>query len=158
MKDMVFVTKNAEETQKIAQDFARRFLVSLVQGDSLSRIIALRGELGSGKTTFVQGLAKGLGIAGRIMSPTFTIVRSHRIRSHELGIKYFYHIDLYRVEGKDQVKNLGLEEIINSSDTIVAIEWAEKITDLLPKKRWDIAFEYVLESERRLTLNKLGFD
>lgn len=96
------------------------------------------------------------------MSPTFTIVRSHRIRTlrgeQELGNKYFYHIDLYRVEGKDQVKNLGLEEIINSSDTIVAIEWAEKITDLLPKKRWDIAFEYVSESERRLTLSKLGFD
>ncbi len=138
-------TKSALETQKLAQDLARS-----LKGD---KILALYGNLGSGKTTFVQGLAKGLGIKERMISPTFIIIREHKI-SEKLKAKSekFYHIDLYRVQNFTELKELELEEILGSKDRIVAIEWAEKIKELLPKNRIEIYFENLGENRRRITV------
>lgn len=144
IKDRVFVTNSFEETQKLGEDFARSLLAGM-QGETLN--VALYGDLGAGKTTFVQGLAKGLGIKRRIISPTFMIVRSY-----ELGVMGFYHIDLYRTEGNKDIETLGLEEILNDPKNIVVIEWAEKVGDLLPKKRWEIRFEYLGEDKRNITI------
>lgn len=143
MQRQVFITDDYTETQKVAADFAKE----LKGGETL----ALYGELGSGKTTFVQGLAKGLGIKRRIISPTFIIVRTYKI-----SIKYFYHIDLYRIENVREVRSLGLEEIMNDQNSIVAIEWAEKMGDLLPKERIDIHFKYVDESKRKIAILQLS--
>ena len=100
-KQDVFITNNSRETQKLGAKFARILLAQAVQGVSLSgnNVIALYGNLGSGKTTFVQGLARGLGVKKRIISPTFIIVRTYKISSEHqaLSIKHFYHIDLYRI-------------------------------------------------------------
>jgi len=154
----IFVSRCFEETQELGEEFVKRILFEQAlalssgrRGVSLPKksayVIALYGDLGSGKTTFVQGMAKGLGIKRRIISPTFVIIRSYQVYS-----LYFYHIDLYRVEGVDNIKGLGLEEIINDHHNIVAIEWAEKMGDLLPKKRWDVGFEDLGEDERRITI------
>jgi len=90
----VFVTNSSEETQKLGRNFAK----TLKNGD----VIYLCGILGSGKTTFVQGLAQGLGINGRIISPTFVIVRNYKVKKNKVNIISFYHIDLYRIgSGKD---------------------------------------------------------
>lgn len=132
--DKTIITNSKEETQNLAVNIAQSL------GDI--RFIALFGDLGSGKTTFVQGLAKGLGIKGRIISPTFIIIRNY---------ENFYHIDLYRVEPKADIEGLGLKEIIEDSKNIVAIEWAEKIKELLPDKRMEIYFENIGGDKRRIT-------
>ena len=156
-KEEVYITKNSVETQKLGEEFAKR----------LPKVIALYGELGLGKTTFVQGLAKGLGIK-KIISPTFIIIRTYKInlKSHPFGklrtnlktttqnLKLFYHIDLYRVQLEKDLRGLGIKEIMSDPENIVVIEWAERMGDLLPEKRIDIKFEYINEDKRRITIIK----
>ncbi len=150
MREEIFITNSYGETQKLGEDFAKK----LQGGD----VIALYGELGSGKTTFAQGLARGLGIKQRIISPTFVIVREYKLKTQKSKVKttiknskLFYHVDLYRIESSKEIEGLGLQEIISGRQNIVAIEWAEKIKELLPKERIDIYFEYIDEQKRRIT-------
>lgn len=126
------ITTSFQETQEFGEAFGKK----LTGGD----VVALYGELGAGKTTLVQGIAKGLGITKRITSPTFIIVRTYRLQNHDAN--FFYHIDLYRLESERELQGLGIEEIISDPKNIVAIEWAEKMFGLLPKKRWDIHCVY----------------
>src|SRR5258708_7060996 len=93
------ITRDSEETKKLGEKFAKEILSE--QKVCLSpMILALYGNLGGGKTTFVQGLAKGLGIKKRIISPTFVIIRSYE--------SYFYHADLYRLRGEEDIEGTGL--------------------------------------------------
>ena len=138
----VVKTSSPQKTQKIAQKLAQ----SLKGGN----VIALFGDLGAGKTTFVQGLAKGLGIKKRIISPTFIFVRSYPFVSNNEPL-IFHHVDLYRVQKTVDLKTLGLDEIF-SQNSIVAIEWAEKIKDQLPQKRIDVFMEPVNETTRKITI------
>ncbi|MCL4437452.1 tRNA (adenosine(37)-N6)-threonylcarbamoyltransferase complex ATPase subunit type 1 TsaE, partial [Patescibacteria group bacterium] len=109
-------------------------------------------HLGSGKTTFIQGLAKGLGIKNNIISPTFILIRTYDLKSR---ISKFYHIDLYRIDGEKEIDGLGIEELINNPSNIIAIEWAEKIKNILPKKRIDIYFKESSENERQITIERI---
>lgn len=120
------ITADAQETAEVGQKLAHQLK---------TRIVCLYGNLGSGKTTFAQGFAKGLGITTRLLSPTFIIVRRYDIPSSE---KLLYHIDLYRISDFD---GLGLTEIFSDPNAIVVIEWAEKLGTLLPKERVDIHFD-----------------
>lgn len=140
------ISESSKQTQQIGEELGR----SLNQGS----VIALYGELGAGKTTFVQGIARGLGIKKRIISPTFVLVREHRIKNYELRIKQLYHVDLYRVQSEKDLEGLGLEEILNDKNAIIAIEWAEKLGLKLPKNRIDIYFEILEEDKRKITINK----
>jgi tRNA threonylcarbamoyladenosine biosynthesis protein TsaE len=136
-----YITNSSEETQKLGADFSQ----ALKGGDFL----AFYGELGSGKTTFIQGLAKGLGITRRIISPTFIIVRHYKIKSGN-----FYHIDLYRTESESDLLGLGIDEIIKDESNIVALEWAEKMGELLPRKRIDLHFEYLGDNKRKINVKR----
>ena len=156
------VTQSAQETQKLGEKIGNQLIISHPASPAGRQpsIIALYGELGSGKTTFIQGLAKGLGIKDRILSPTFVMIRQYSITNHQLlvtghqsPITNFFHVDLYRVENEKDVESLGLEEIWSDPQNIVAIEWAEKIKKILPKKRTDIHFKYANENERRIRIN-----
>jgi tRNA threonylcarbamoyladenosine biosynthesis protein TsaE len=109
-------------------------------------VIGLYGELGSGKTTFIQGLANGLGIKKRISSPTFVIIRDYPVPNSGFN---FYHVDLYRLAEKE-TEGLGLEEILADHNNIVAIEWAEKAKKILPAQRIDILFKYINETTREV--------
>lgn len=143
---MMIITKTSSETQEFGQEFAKK----LKGGE----ILALTGDLGSGKTTFVQGLAQGLGIKQRINSPTFILMRSYPVTQLPNNpITNFYHIDLYRLEGDltDEVRNLGLDDIFGKEDTVVAIEWAEKIKDSLPKSTIWIKFEMLDNDAHRIS-------
>lgn len=142
MNKNVIITKSKEETMLLGKNFGE----SLGKGD----ILVLFGDLGSGKTTFIQGLAKGLGTKKRIISPTFIIVRHYKID----GPKYFYHIDLYRTFSKNDLLGLGLDEILQDKDSIAAIEWGEKLHELMPKKRIEIYFESLSENERKISIEK----
>ncbi|SRR3989344_810784 len=141
-----FISRSEVDTHRLAEKIAESIKRGLPAGRQ-SKIIALYGNLGSGKTTFVQGLAKALGIRQRIISPTFVIIRPHKLKTN----KTFYHIDLYRL-GKADPNNLGLKEIFLEKDAIVAIEWAEKIEKLLPKDTLKIKFKTLSENEREVTI------
>lgn len=130
------ITNSPSQTQQIASDFAK----DLKTGD----VIALHGELGAGKTVFVQGLAKGLGIANKITSPTFVFVKSYKA-----GKIFLHHLDLYRGEKIKDFESLGLDEIF-SPDSITIIEWAQRLKDRLPKKRWDIFIDHINENQRKI--------
>lgn len=143
----VFITSSSKETQKLARDFAK----NLQGGD----VVALYGDLGSGKTTFIQGLAKGLGIKKRIISPTFVIVRFYELQAQKSKLKSlepgtFCHIDLYRTESAHDLRGLGLEDILNDSSNIIAIEWAEKLKSLMLEKRIDVEFLYEKNNSRKI--------
>lgn len=123
-------------------------------GEKLARtvrggdILCLYGELGSGKTTFTQGFAKGLGITTRLLSPTFIIVRRYQI---PLSEKFLYHIDLYRLKNIDDLKELGLSEIFTDPNAYVVVEWAEKLGELQPHRRVDIHFTTEKYGKHKLT-------
>jgi tRNA threonylcarbamoyladenosine biosynthesis protein TsaE len=90
-------------------------------------VIALSGELGAGKTCFVQGLAAGLGVDGPVTSPTFVLIAEHA------GRFPLYHVDLYRTQSLEEIRGLGLEELLDGRG-VTAIEWAEKAEPLLPAR------------------------
>ena len=113
-------------------------------------VLCLYGELGAGKTTFVRGLVDCFLPGKRVISPTFIIVR-HYPTKHK-RIKNIYHVDLYRIEKESEILTLGLSEWIDKPDSLVLIEWAEKMGNFLPKKRIDIKFEIKSENERIIKL------
>lgn len=141
---MEIITQSARETQTLGE----RFATDLKPGE----ILALYGELGSGKTTFIQGLAKGLGIKDRVISPTFVFLRQYPV-NQDL-IKRFNHIDLYRINQAKEAKGLGLEEIFTDEEGITVIEWADRIEKLLPQKRINLYFEYLEENKRKIKIKR----
>lgn len=165
---MEVITKSAEETKSLGRKIAADLVIDHRPLAIKPLIFALTGDLGSGKTTFVQGFAQGLGIKTRIISPTFIIVRKYLlpVTSHSPSqrlsraggpslVTSFYHIDLYRLE-KDvekEIINLGVDEIWNTPGNVVAIEWAEKIASVIPKEAVWIKFGTLGEEERRIQIN-----
>jgi tRNA threonylcarbamoyladenosine biosynthesis protein TsaE len=146
----IITTNSFEETQKLGEEFAQ----TLKGGE----VLALYGDLGSGKTTFMQGLAKGLGVSRNINSPTFIIMRTYEISSKDSELKNLYHVDLYRIESEKDVEGLGLRELLNDPQNIVAIEWPDKVKNILPENCISIYFKYVDEDKREINFkNKYLF-
>src|SRR3989344_3030784 len=144
-RKITYITNSFEETQNIAEEFAR----TLKGGE----VLCLYGDLGYGKTTFIQGLAKGLGIEGRIISPTFIIMRSYKITlNSQISILNFFHVDLYRINHENEIVDLGIPDMINKPENIAAIEWSQNLGKLLPEKRIDIKIEYIDENKRKITI------
>jgi tRNA threonylcarbamoyladenosine biosynthesis protein TsaE len=150
---MEILTKSAKETKALG----KKVVLDLTKKNR-PLILALTGNLGSGKTTFVQGMAEGLGIKQRIISPTFILLRKYELKptadSRRL-IADFYHIDLYRLEEdiERELVNLGVEEIWSDPKNIIAIEWAEKAKSPIPKEAVWIKFETVDKNKRRIRIN-----
>ena len=124
--ELIFATGTAEETQAVA----RRLAAMLGPGD----LVALDGPLGAGKTCFVQGLGEGLGIEGPVTSPTFVVMRLHD------GSTPLCHVDAYRIEDGLELIELGLNDLLE--EAVVAIEWAERVTDALPADRLAVEMRY----------------
>lgn len=138
---MVYETSSAEETQNVAAKVAKRLKIS-------GGIVALSGELGAGKTTFVQGVAKSLGIKQNIVSPTFILVKQYSIPNTK---KTLYHIDLYRIEKQGGIENLGLDEILLNKQNIIFVEWPEKIKEEIDNDQvvW-VSLEKLDENNRKI--------
>jgi tRNA threonylcarbamoyladenosine biosynthesis protein TsaE len=130
------ITKTAQETAGAGEKLATA-LIQKKGREASATVLCLYGDLGSGKTTFTQGFAKGLGFTGRLLSPTFIIVRRYQIPRIEF---FLYHIDLYRTKTVNDIESLGFSEIIQDSQAFVIIEWAEKLESLMPRKRIDMHF------------------
>ncbi|MDO8530364.1 MAG: tRNA (adenosine(37)-N6)-threonylcarbamoyltransferase complex ATPase subunit type 1 TsaE [bacterium] len=144
------VTNSFSKTQEAGAEFAREILASKPQENAT--VLALRGDLGAGKTTFLQGFAKGLGIEEVVNSPTFVVMKSFKLQA--LSFQNLYHIDCYRLETPEQILALGFQEIISDPKNIVAIEWPEKISNLLPKNIISINFNHSEENEREILIER----
>lgn len=122
---------------------ARKFAKSLKAGD----VLALEGDLGSGKTTFVKGVAKGLGLKGTedVTSPTFSLMNIYPSNP------VLYHFDLYRLTGVKELESIGFEEFTGDPRAISCIEWAERARNLLPYHAKKIKFEVLDEKSRKIT-------
>ncbi|PIR26013.1 MAG: tRNA (adenosine(37)-N6)-threonylcarbamoyltransferase complex ATPase subunit type 1 TsaE [Deltaproteobacteria bacterium CG_4_10_14_0_2_um_filter_43_8] len=133
------ILHSLQETQKMAKELASH----LKKGD----VLALSGELGAGKTTFIAALARALGVSETtyVSSPTFTIMNVYE------GRVPLYHFDFYRLEHEDEVKELGMEEYLYGNG-ICFIEWAEKFPSVLPKNIYRLHFKVLSESERDLNI------
>lgn len=146
-----YLTGSYRQTKKLGEKLAEEILKS----KPLKRafIIGLEGELGGGKTTFLQGFAKGLGIKEKILSPTFIIIRKFQIPKSKfkiLKLKYFYHIDCYRIQKPEDLLVLGLREIISNPQNIVTIEWADCIKKILPKDILILKFKFIDDKKRKI--------
>jgi tRNA threonylcarbamoyladenosine biosynthesis protein TsaE len=112
-------------------------------------VVLFMGPLGSGKTTLAKGIARGLGIRDEIISPTYTMVAEYS------GIKTLYHIDLYRIEGKEQMDSLALDDVL-WGDGVSVIEWGEKLEIDFPHPPVRITLSIDSESERTITVEGMA--
>ena len=126
----MFISSSPKETQSFAASLAQKIVKALQERDR-ALVICLRGELGAGKTTFVQGFARGLGVTRSINSPTFLLVRQYPLPS-SLPFSTLYHIDAYRIANVKDVATLGLAEVFDNVRNIVLIEWPENIASHIP--------------------------
>ena len=141
------LSSSAEETRKLA--------ASLLKQLNNTSLICLYGPLGSGKTTFVQGLAQALRIKKIITSPTFVLLREYKIKNFQIPNSKFQilsHIDCYRIKKEGDFKSIGLEEMWSDPKNLVVIEWAERIKSALPKKRIDLEFKYLGKNKRQIKI------
>ena len=130
---MVYFTDNAEQTSALGEQFAK----SLKKGS----VVLLKGEMGAGKTVFVKGVARALGITERITSPTYAYMNDYD------GV--LYHYDCYRLSSGEDAEGLGLTDYFYA-DGICIIEWSENIADVLPQNCMEVKIEKIGENQRRI--------
>lgn len=147
------ITESEKETQKSAADLAQKLVKKKI---NKALIVALEGELGSGKTTFIKGFSKALGVKEKILSPTFVLIHRHevKVKNQKAKGKTLYHIDAYRLKsGKDLLK-LGVKEIFANPENIVLIEWADRVKKVMPRKSIWIHFDHLKQNKRRITIKQ----
>lgn len=148
---LMFLSQSPKETKALAQIFFSQF-----KSFDKPLILALSGNLGAGKTTFTQGLAKALGVKDRVVSPTFVVMKSFPIPGRlPLAVsrkRFFWHIDCWRLSKQD-FEYLGLKEILKNSSNIVCLEWAERVKKLLPKNALWLEFEHLGEDKRKIKIS-----
>ena len=144
----IFLTKNSKQTKKLGELLAKEVVKSHPIKEAF--VFGLKGDLGGGKTTFLQGFARGLGLKDKITSPTFVILKKFKVGNQKLG--YFVHIDCYRIRKVKEILSLGLKEIMSDPKNIVAIEWAEKIKKILPEHTIWIEFDFINKNTRKIVV------
>jgi len=137
--EKIYISKSSEDTQNLAYNIGLKINEPMV--------FLLSGDLGSGKTTFTQGLAKGLEITKTISSPTFTIMKNYK------GRLILNHIDAYRLESHHQ--DLGFDELIGSTGVTV-IEWPDYLEELFPEEYLRIDIKSISKNRRKLIFNPIG--
>ena len=159
MKPKSYLAKTPSQTKKIGALLAKKILET--KPLKLAFLLGLEGDLGGGKTTFLQGFAKGLGIKQKILSPTFIIMRKFQIPNYKLQtnpklqipkFQTFFHIDCYRIQSPKEILDLGFKEIISNPQNIVAVEWAERVRKILPKKTIILKFYFLGQNKRKIVI------
>lgn len=149
--NMKIISKSVEETEKIAEEFIEKISMGIYNG---AVVVGLYGDLGSGKTTFTQCVAKIFGIKEDVTSPTFVIEKRYPIDSSLFTLNFklstFIHIDAYRLESSKEVGALGWSEISINPYNIIFVEWPERILDILPENHIKINFKFISENEREI--------
>jgi len=151
LEKSIFFTVNSSQTKKAGEILAKEALKTKHNKKAL--VIGLVGDLGSGKTTFLQGFARGLKIKEQVLSPTFIIMRKLSIpfsAKQKQPFKRFFHIDCYRVKKTKELLELGFKKIMEDPENIIAIEWSDKAMDILPKNAIILKFDYIEANKRRI--------
>ena len=142
---MEIISKTTQDTKNLAGSVAKR----IKPGD----VIALYGDLGTGKTTFTRHLVEQLGFGSRVQSPTFVIARKYSTENQP--IHTIHHIDLYRTQSEEEINDLGLEEMLGEPGSVTVIEWPEMVEKLLPEKTVKILFEHQEDDTRKIYVQNI---
>ena len=124
---MKHISRNLEGTQKIAKDF----VYSIKKKEKGATVVGFYGDLGSGKTTFVQNIAKVFGVSETVTSPTFVIEKIYELNNQ--NFQHLIHIDAYRLEKSEELLHLGWNELISDKNNLILVEWPEKVENIMPK-------------------------
>jgi tRNA threonylcarbamoyladenosine biosynthesis protein TsaE len=143
----VIVTQSPEETREIGARIGRR----LRRGD----VVLLHGDLGSGKTTLTQGIARGLGVREFVQSPTFTLVAEHVGQSSDGLPEHLYHLDLFRLSDPAELESFGFDQYLAPVDGVTVVEWPERAGDWLPDRYLLVRLELLGPGARMLTLGSM---
>ncbi len=141
---MTIITQSAKETRKFAAELAKKLIK---KSGKKALIIALEGELGTGKTTFIKGFSKVLGIREKVLSPTFVLIHRHHLKSGDL-----YHVDAYRLKSEKDLLKLNIKKIFNNPKNIVLIEWADRVKKVIPKTAIWIHFDHISKEGRKIII------
>ena len=136
-----YLTKSPGETKKVGKALAQALLKHRPKNKAI--VVGLRGDLGGGKTTFLQGFSRGLGKRTRVLSPTFIIIRR---------TDNFYHIDCYRIKKAEDLSALGIKKVLADPKNIVAIEWADIVKKIMPKHAVWVDFYFLGKNKRRIVI------
>ncbi len=147
---MQLVSQSAYDTQEIARTVAEKIRSTLP--GTHATVIALRGDLGAGKTTFTQGFARALGIAQMPKSPTFLLAKQYAIPETSYSL---WHLDCYRMKSHADLVTIDLHRIFDAPNNIILVEWPENISDGLPKHHGEIHFEHTGGDTRSITISNL---
>ena len=134
-----FISRSEAETEAIGEQFAN--------GLKNGAVIAMYGDLGAGKTAFVRGMARGMGLTCRVSSPTFTIVNEYE------GDRELIHFDMYRLESSDELFEIGWEDYL-ARGAVCAVEWSEKVEDAFFGDEIVLRIEKLSDNERRITVEE----
>lgn len=134
-----YFTKNEHETELVGEAFAKELPAGAV--------VAMYGDLGAGKTAFVRGMARGMGIDCRVSSPTFTIVNEY------LGQRELIHFDMYRLSDADELFDIGWEDYL-SRGAVCAVEWSENVSDAFFGDEYVVRIEKLGDHERKITIEE----
>lgn len=126
-------------TQEDMRAEAARFVAELAPG-TRATVLPFSGELGAGKTTFVQGIARALGVEERVTSPTFVILKIYNL--HDRPFKHLVHMDAYRLKGKEHLRVLGWDALCADPGNLICIEWPEKIAGAIPADAIPVTLRY----------------
>lgn len=133
---------------------AARLVLSLSPTEKGATIIGLSGELGAGKTAFVKGAARALGVGEIVTSPTFVIEKIYKLDGR--AFENLIHIDAYRLEREEELRALGFEEIVRNPRNLIFVEWPERVSGLLPPRARILTFSLLPDERRRITLTFHG--
>ncbi len=142
---MLHQSSSPEQTKQIATEFAR----TLNGGD----VVFLVGDLGSGKTTFVQGLAEALNYSDPVRSPTFALMNIYPTQHAQ--IKKIIHVDLYRLNDDSELRALALEEFLDDPHALMVIEWPQRLESIIKKPHYEVKFDLKTDEERSITIEKI---
>lgn len=142
---MELVSKSEKETKKFSKKLALSVLRPICGVKRTAFMVSLEGDLGTGKTTFTQGFAEGLGVKEKVQSPTFVILKIYDVPRSK---KKFIHVDAYRLQVKD-FKVLGWKEFIKNPENIILVEWGNRIRKILPKNTIRFVFKHKKNPKER---------
>ncbi|OGD67123.1 tRNA (adenosine(37)-N6)-threonylcarbamoyltransferase complex ATPase subunit type 1 TsaE [Candidatus Campbellbacteria bacterium RIFOXYC2_FULL_35_25] len=149
MKKMI---KNLGEMEKFAISVASK--INRDKATAKAVILSLYGDLGSGKTTFTKSFISAFGVKQTVTSPTFVIEKIYKLPNNKINqnknFKYIIHIDAYRLNNGEEMKDLGWEQIYNDPQNIILVEWPKKIFEILPKNAKKIKFKFIDEKKREV--------
>lgn len=148
---MEFISKSDRETKKLAEVLAKEMAKRPVRRKG-GVVIGLEGELGAGKTVFVKGFARGLGLKDKITSPTFVLLKSYKVKRG--NFRQMIHIDAYRLKDHHDLIGLGVKELINDPNSVILIEWSERVKKILPKNYLRVHLDHLDKKTRKITVRK----